>query len=160
MLICNISNFCLLALLLGVSTPSAQRRPAIDLKRISCDVRRSHTRDEQHQTGKVLWLADPATRLTRRQGVLELLHAKCGHAAGEDTRADHIHSNVLRHEFRRLHLREMDACCFRWAVRKCAVTRGGKTAFGTACYVGGHDAGHRSDVDDARRVMSCGAFGQ
>lgn len=131
------SNLRLLALLLRVSPPPTKRRPTINLKRIPSDMRRPQTRNKQHQTSKVLRLANSTARLPRSQSVLELLHTESRHPAGEDTRTDNVHGDVLRHEFRRLHFGQVDAGCFGGAVGECAVAGGGEAAFGAGGYVYG-----------------------
>jgi len=99
-----------------LSSPACQRSTTIHLNGITRDMRTRLTAQEQDQPTKVTRLANAASRLSRRQRICEFFQPKVCHARREDTRANDIDHDVLRSEFRSLHLGEVDACCLCWAV--------------------------------------------
>lgn len=155
------SHFTLLYLQLLIpllaSEPTASRT-AIQLDHIARHMGSSCATKEQNSTGEILRLSNASTRLTGNQRIQRTLHSKCSHLTREDSRADGVHSNMMRHQLTRLHPREVNTRRFAWPVRESSGSGSCETAFVACGDVYGYDACHGGDVYDAGRVVCCGSF--
>ena len=99
-----------------LSSPPRQRSTSIHLDCIPRDMCTRLTTQKQYQPAKVTRLANPPSRLSRRQRIGVFLEPKIRHAAGEDTGADDVDHNVFGGELRGLHFGQVDTRRFCWAV--------------------------------------------
>ena len=123
-------------------------------------MRRSSTAQKQHEPRKVLGLANAPAGLALEQRRHRLVEPECRHAARKHAGADAVDCDVERHQFARLQFRQVDAGRLGRAVAEGARAGRGQAAVGACGDVGGLDAGHAGDVDDAGRVVRSGTFEQ
>lgn len=112
-------------------------------------MRRTSRTQEKNQPRKVLGLPNPPARLARQQRLHRLLKPKRRHSRRKHARTHAVDRDVLRHQLRGLHLREVDARRLRGPVAEGAGAGRGQAAVVADSHVGGLDAGHGGDVDDA-----------
>lgn len=146
------------SLILLLAPEPTQRASAINLKHSPRHVRRPSTTQKQDQPRKILRLPNPPRRLPRRQSIHRLLQPKRCHLRGEHPRTHAVDGDVLWHQLRGLHLREVDARRFGGAIREGPRSWGGEPAFGADGYICGLDAGHGGDVNHPGGSVGCGAF--
>jgi hypothetical protein len=107
----------------NLSPPSRQRRTTINLNRIARHVRTSCTCQEQAQSTEVTRLSNPAGRLPRLKCVLVFLQSEIRHPRWENTRTNNIDHDILRRQFRRRHLTQMDTRRLRRPICLCISLR-------------------------------------